>query len=66
MSDFEMLLSQSLPAAATFAGAAFTGGVMIFVARLVKKNRAKTKGIRLLGDIKPQYRVKSGRRGKNR
>ena len=66
MSEFEILLSQSLPAVATFAGAAFTGGVMLFVARLVKKNKAKTTGIRLQGDIKPQYQSKSGKRNKKR
>jgi hypothetical protein len=66
MSEFEILLSQSLPAAATFAGAAFTGGVMLFVSRLVKKNKAKTTGIRLQGGIKPQYQNKTGKRNKKR
>jgi hypothetical protein len=41
MSEFEILLSQSLPAAATFAGAAFTGGVMLFVSRTGKRNKKR-------------------------
>ena len=66
MSEFEILLSQSLPAVATFAGAVFTGGVMLFVARLIKKNKAKTMGIRLQGDVKPQYQTKPMKRNKRR
>jgi surfactin synthase thioesterase subunit len=66
MEQIEATLIQLLPAAATFAGAALSGAVMFFVARLVRKNRAKARGIRLSGGVRPQYKENTAKKSKRR